>query len=147
MLVGLITVCVVSTLALVQLIAAYRKYKRHREYFALSNGGGITNGLLHDAAASDQPRVLVANLVFHFLVFLCLVLEVPVFVFRYLSIFYGGVDVAPWLYALHLFSYLSLFTAFCVIATLWGDLAVFEPNRWTKLMNRRELLPIRLPSC
>lgn len=138
-LVGLIVGSLVSTITLLRLITVLRIYKRHRDYTALgSSGGGIANGLLDRASASDSSRFLVPSLVFHVLLFLCLVTEVPVYACRYAASLDYGADVARPLYALHLSSYLLLFCAFCVIVTLWGDVAVFEPNRWTALLNRQE---------
>lgn len=143
LLLGLITVCTVSTIALVRLIAVLRVFKRQRDYTALSisgtgsgTGSGNTNGLSHGSAAVDSSRILLPSLVFHVLVFFCLATEVPVYAYRYAATLQDGVGVARPLYALHLCSYLLLFSAFCVIVTLWGDVAVFEPNEWTMLMNR-----------
>lgn len=154
MLIGLITVCAVSTVALARLVAVLRIYTRQRGYSLLT--GAFTNSNSNNANGSilsttttaggvasssrDSSRILVPSLLFHVLLFLCLVTEVPVYAFRYAATLHGGIDVARPLYALHLCSYLLLFSAFCVIVTLWSDVAVFEPNEWTTLMNRFDLL-------
>lgn len=148
-LVGLVSMCLVSTAALMRLVAVLRIFRRQRGYdnSINTNTNTGTNGgyralrtpssLATDSGASS--RVLVPSLVFHVLVFLCLVTEVPVYACRFAATLHpldSDVGVGRPLYALHLASYLLLFSAFCVIATLWSDVAVFEPNEWTVLMNR-----------
>lgn len=140
---GLLAMCVVSAIALVRLVAVLRTFRRQRRglhcssnrYLLPRHGSGnssVANGAGSPADAAASSRILLPSLVFHVLVFLCLATEVPVYACRYASFY----SVGRPLYALHLASYLLLFSAFCVIVTLWSDVAVFEPNEWTVLMNR-----------
>lgn len=154
LLVGLLAVCVVSTAALARLIAVVRIFRRQRRR---SYSSSLTNGdlshhqqqhhLRQDDHAMPAPtdgdrvassRVLVPSLLFHVLVFLCLVVEVPVYACRWLSA--SGIEhfarQGRQLYSLHMTGFLLLFMAFSVVVTLWSDVAVFEPNEWTALVNR-----------
>lgn len=150
---GLTLLCIVSTAALLRLIAVLKIYRRRRHYSALLNEGNGSqidiNGDSSAAAASSShsiaadgvapSRILLPSLVFHVLLFLCLAAEVPVYACRYAATLQSGggfTTVGRPLYAVHLSSYLLLFSAFCVIVTLWSEVAVFEPNDWTMLMNR-----------
>lgn len=143
LLAGLVAVCTVSTAAFVRLVAVARIFRRQRQQQRWqSYPNGNSNNLLRPAQDDDRSvassRVLVPSLVFHALLFLCLVVEVPVYACRWLSAC-GIVDFVKegrQLYALHMASYLLLFMAFSVVVTLWNDVAVFEPNDWTALMNR-----------
>lgn len=139
LLAGLLTVCVVSTAALVRLIAVFRIFRQQRRR-------SFTNGSLldehHQTTTDDRvasSRVLVPSLLFHVMVFLCLVVEVPVYAWRWLSA--NFVEEGRQLYALHMTSYLLLYMAFSVVITLWSDVAVFEPNEWTAFMNRWGISP------
>lgn len=147
LLAGLVAVCAVSAAALVRLVAVLRIFRRHRRQQQESS----TNGNLPqeveerrhlqatDADIVASSRVIVPSLLFHVLVFLCLAVEVPVYACRWLSssgIAVGLVKGDRPLYALHMTSYLLLFMAFSVVVTLWNDVAVFEPNECTALMNR-----------
>lgn len=158
LLVGLLSVCVVSTAALARLIAVVRIFRRQRRRRSCLSSGSFTNGdpshhqqqhHLHqdDDDAMPAPtdgdrvassRVLVPSLLFHVLVFLCLVVEVPVYACRWLSA--SGIEhfaqQGRQLYSLHMTGFLMLFMAFSVVVTLWSDVAVFEPNEWTALVNR-----------
>ena len=138
LLVGLLTVCAVSTAALVRLIAVCRIFRQQRRR-------SFTNGSLldhqHQTTTDDRvasSRILVPSLLFHVMVFLCLVVEVPVYAWRWLSAsgIASFVEEGRQLYALHMVSFLLLYMAFSVVITLWSDVAVFEPNEWTALMNR-----------
>eukprot|EP00752_Nemacystus_decipiens_P007394 g6612.t1 len=136
LLVGLLTVCAVSTAALVRLIAVCRIFRQQRRR-------SFTNGSLLDHLQTTDDRVassrvLVPSLLFHIMVFLCLVVEVPVYAWRWLSAsgIASFVEEGRQLYALHMISFLLLYMAFSVVITLWSDVAVFEPNEWTALMNR-----------
>ncbi|CAM9140541.1 unnamed protein product [Pylaiella littoralis] len=161
LLVGLLAVCIVSSAALVRLIAVvriFRRQRREQQRRSTSNSSYNTNGdplshqqqqhLHQDEDAMPTPtdddrvassRVLVPSLLFHVLVFLCLVVEVPVYACRWLSA--SGIvehfsEQGRQLYSLHMTSFLLLFMAFSVVVTLWSDVAVFEPNEWTALVNR-----------
>lgn len=148
--------CIVSTAALVRLIAVVRIFRRQRrEERRRSFSSSFTNGDLQSDQQQHQrlddamptptdddkvasSRVVVPSLLFHVLVFLCLVVEVPVYAFRWLSAS-GSEHFAEQgrqLYSLHMTSFLLLFMAFSVVVTLWSDVAVFEPNEWTVLVNR-----------
>lgn len=158
LLAGLLTVCAVSTVALARLLAVLRIFRRRQQrgsepsisqYSAIynnsdshtvNNGGRGSGGItrrhhLGVGGRVEESRILLPSLLFHVLVFLCLVTEVPVYAVRYVSTLHSSGVGRP-LYALHLCSYLLLFCAFCVIVPLWSDVAVFEPNEWTALMNR-----------
>eukprot|EP00953_Heterococcus_sp_UTEX-ZZ885_P036304 18703-Heterococcus_DN1.PRE.1 len=97
-------------------------------------------------AASTEPRdallpheaVLPQRAMFHVLCFLCLIVEVPVYVYHYATCLGRAVsfEVGRDLYAVHLTSYLLLFAAFCIIVMLWSSVAVFEPSVWLLLANR-----------
>ncbi len=141
LLAGLLTVCVVSTAALLRLIAVIRIFRRQRRGRFGANGhlaGGQRLYAGDDDSRVASSRVLVPSLVFHVLVFLCLVVEVPVYACRWLAAngLQDFVEEGRQLYALHMTSYLLLYLAFSVVVTLWSDVAVFEPNEWTALMNR-----------
>lgn len=137
LLAGLLTVCAVSTAALFRLVAVFRIFRQQRR--RSSTNGSL---LLDQHQTTDDrvasSRVLVPSLVFHVMVFLCLVVEVPVYAWRWLSAsgIANFVQEGRQLYALHMTSYLLLYMAFSVVITLWSDVAVFEPNEWTALMNR-----------
>lgn len=143
LLVGLVAVCVVSTIALARLLIVLRIFRhrtrRRNSYSAVGQSTGqrssdtINGG--NGGSDDESSGFLIPSLVFHVLVFLCLVTEVPVYTVRYASTLHSSGVGRP-LYALHLCSYLLLFCAFCVIVTLWTDLAVFEPNEWTALVDR-----------
>lgn len=137
LLAGLLTVCAVSTAALVRLIAVFRIFRQQR-LRSFTNGGLVLDQhtMTDDRVASS--RVLVPSLLFHVMVFLCLVVEVPVYAWRWLSAsgIASFVEEGRQLYALHMTSFLLLYMAFSVVITLWSDVAVFEPNEWTALMNR-----------
>lgn len=151
-LVGLLATCIVSLAALARLVAVLRIFRRRRgQYSALPHGysSSHTNGNSLGAAQASSAdgvassRILLPSLVFHVLVFLCLATEVPVYACRYASTLHRDDDdgggfcrVGRPLYAVHLTTYPLLFSAFCVIVTLWGEVAVFEPNEWTALINR-----------
>ncbi|CBN76258.1 hypothetical protein Esi_0422_0021 [Ectocarpus siliculosus] len=145
LLAGLVAVCAVSAAALVRLVAVLRIFRRHRQQQqSFTNGNlGQEEERRHlqatDADRVASSRVIVPSLLFHVLVFLCLAVEVPVYACRWLSssgIAVGLVQGDRSLYALHMTSYLLLFMAFSVVVTLWNDVAVFEPNECTALMNR-----------
>jgi hypothetical protein len=97
-------------------------------------------------AASTEARdallpheaVLPQRAMFHVLCFLCLIVEVPVYVYHYATCLGRAVsfEVGRDLYAVHLTSYLLLFAAFCIIVMLWSSVAVFEPSVWLLLANR-----------
>lgn len=135
LLAGLLTVCAVSTAALVRLVAVFRIF-RHQRRRSFSNGSLLDQQTTDDRVASS--RVLVPSLLFHVMVFLCLVVEVPVYACRWLSAsgIANFVEEGRQLYALHMTSYLLLYVAFSVVITLWSDVAVFEPNEWTVFMNK-----------
>lgn len=162
LLAGLFTVCAVSTVALARLLIVLRIFRRRQQRWSEpsinqystiysnsnahtattnmgrgSSGGGIITQQqqLGGGDGGGESRILLPSLLFHVLLFLCLVTEVPVYAVRYVSTLHSSGVGRP-LYALHLCSYLLLFCAFCVIVTLWSDVAVFEPNEWTALMNR-----------
>ena len=142
LLVGLVSMCVVSATALTRLIVVLRIFRRQRAGYRRDN---ISPGRINGNSTPDSvapSRILLPSLVFHVLVFLCLATEIPIYACRYASTVTHR-DSDAWFcevgrsyYALHLTSYLLLFSAFCVIATLWSDVAVFEPTKWTVLMNR-----------
>lgn len=140
LLAGLLTVCVVSTAALLRLVAVIRIFRRQRRGRFATNGhiAGQYRYAADDESRVASSRVLVPSLVFHVLVFLCLVVEVPVYACRWLAAngLQDFVEEGRQLYALHMTSYLLLYLAFSVVVTLWSDVAVFEPNEWTALMNR-----------
>ncbi|CAM9947361.1 unnamed protein product [Scytosiphon promiscuus] len=143
LLAGLVAVCTVSAAAFVRLVAVARIFRRQRQQQRRqSYPNGNSNLLLaHGTTNEDRvasSRVLVPSLLFHALLFLCLVVEVPVYACRWLSAcgILDFVKEGRQLYALHMASYLLLFMAFSVVVTLWNDVAVFEPNDWTTLMNR-----------
>ncbi|CAM9510527.1 unnamed protein product [Ectocarpus sp. 4 AP-2014] len=145
LLAGLVALCAVSAAALMRLVAALRIFRRHRQQQqSFTNGNlGQEEERRHlqatDADRVASSRVIVPSLLFHVLVFLCLAVEVPVYACRWLSssgIAVGFVQGDRSLYALHMTSYLLLFMAFSVVVTLWNDVAVFEPNECTALMNR-----------
>lgn len=161
LLVALVTVFIVSAVALVRLLIVLRIFRRRRRsssisqyysalYYSTNSNTLADNGhnsILHHqqqlgagagaGAVGAESRILLPSLLFHALVFLCLAAEVPVYVVRYVATQQSSTAVGRPLYALHLCSYLLLFCAFCVIVTLWSDVAVFEPNEWTALMNRQ----------
>lgn len=146
-LVGLVAMCVVSVVALVRLITVLRVYRRYRDcyYSALnSNGNSASAAAATAEAASAGGRIgfLLPSLLFHALVFLCLLVEVPVYAFRYASTFFNSdgdrlCGIGRPLYALYLLSYLFLFSACCMICFLWSEVAVFTQNVWTRLMRRQ----------
>ncbi|CAM9351318.1 unnamed protein product [Discosporangium mesarthrocarpum] len=150
---GLVSISVISLIALGRLVAVTALLARagglrrlFREPLAFgkysyvgassSNVGGEGSGAIQNAS-----RILPQAFLFHVLVFLCLVIEIPVYAFHYCTDVEGGSNgLGRTLYALHLLSYLLIFGAFCVIVTLWSDVAVFEPNAWTALVNKTMLV-------
>lgn len=88
----------------------------------------------------DEDRVLPQRVVFHILVFLCLLVEMPVYAYHYAAATGNASNISfeatRDLYALHLTSYLLLFAAFCVIVGLWSGVALFEPSSWLQVVNQ-----------
>ncbi|CAM9147760.1 unnamed protein product [Choristocarpus tenellus] len=150
---GLTSCCLVSLIALGRLFAVAAHLSRagglrrvFREPFSFGkyayadvSSPGPGNGDGRDG--QYVSRILPQAMLFHILVFLCLALEIPVYAYHYGTDVEGGSDgLGRPLYTLHLLSYLLLFSAFCIIVTLWSNVAVFEPNVWTALVNRAMLV-------
>lgn len=134
---GLISMCLVAAAALMRLVAVIRIFRlQYSRGFSDDNGNSTPDSVM------APSRAVLSSLVFHVLIFLSLATEVPIYACRYDSTLVhpgqgaGFCEIGGPLYALHLSSYLLVFAAFCVIVTLWTEVAVFESTKWTLFMRR-----------
>ncbi|CAM9906380.1 unnamed protein product, partial [Heterosigma akashiwo] len=148
-LVGLALTGVLTLLALFRTIVYY---KANRLQQSLRDTWVIFPGIINLLCGNDPYAyspyfpVVQQKLLFHQLILLSLMLQIPLYVCYAIAGSQGEEDSSEryfeYLYPVNIMSYWLLFCAFCLVINLWASLVIFNTgSRWI-LVLRRSLVAI-----